>query len=423
MAQPIIIDRRKNPGQKNLSNRQRFIERFKGRIKEAARKHVGDRSISDSGDQEITIPGGTEEPQFHHTNSDGDWDYVLPGNTKHIPGDTIDKPRGGSGGKGTKGSIDGDGEDEFSFLLSYEEYLDMIFDDLELPDLVKSSQKSILSKQYRHAGFTTTGVPSNLNVERTAISGLSRRIALKSPKLRRVLELEAMLEDEEDEDKKNEILEEIRVLRIRANAISFLDNVDMRFNNFTPQLKPITQAVMICVMDISGSMGEKEKVISKKFFLLLHLFLQRQYENTEVVFIRHHHEAQECDEHTFFTDRSTGGTVVSTAYEVALKAIKDRYPSSDWNIYLAQASDGDNAGPDNPVAAKLLSQIMPLIQYMFYIEIGRVNFDEYSSHHDSDLCGLIKTVKLTHPNIAIEHIFDEANVVTVFRRFFARNKV
>ena len=131
---PIIIDRRKNPGQKNLSNRERFIERFRGRIKEAARKHIGERRISDTGDQEIILDkGGIDEPRFRHTRDDGQWDYVLPGNEKHVAGDTIDKDGGGEE-SGSEASPSGDGEDEFSFYISYDEYLDMIFDDLELPD-------------------------------------------------------------------------------------------------------------------------------------------------------------------------------------------------------------------------------------------------------------------------------------------------
>lgn len=415
---PIIIDRRKNPGKKNLGNRQRFLDRYKDQIRDAARKHVGDRSISDSGDQEISISSqGINEPRFGHKSDSGDWDYVLPGNKDYVPGDTIDKPRGGAGGRGTEGSIGASGEDEFTFLLNYDEYLDLIFDDLELPDLIKASEKTIQGHQMRRAGFTTAGVPSNLNVERTAIAGLSRRIALRSPKLSRIKELEKLLETEEDEAKRKPIAEEIERLRIRANAISFLDNVDLRYNNFTPRPRPITQAVMFCVMDVSFSMGEREKIIAKKFFILLHLFLKRRYKEIDVVFVRHHEEAEECDEETFFTSKVSGGTKVSSAYEVVADAIKYRYPADDWNIYIAQASDGDNYGNDNDTCQKILDDMLPDVQFMAYIEILREQM-ELLSMTTTNLWKTIENVQADHPQIAMHNIQDEKDILTVFRKFF-----
>lgn len=420
---PIIIDRRKNPGKKNLSNRQRFIDRFKGQIRDAAKKHLGNRSITSDGDQEISIPGsGTDEPRFSHRQNEGEWDYVLPGNREYLPGDTIDKPQGGGGGgrgkEGGKGSI---GEDEFQFVLSYDEYLDIIFDDLELPDLIKSSEKVITEHKLRRAGFTTAGVPSNLNIERTAIAGISRRMALRSPKISRIRELEELLELEEDSEEKAKIIEEIQTLRVRANAISFLDRVDLRYNNFVPQPKPITRAVMFCVMDVSYSMGEEEKILAKKFFLLLHLFLRRQYKDVDVVFVRHHEEAEECDEETFFTSRTSGGTVVSTAYEVVDRVIGDRYSPNDWNIYIAQASDGDNFGQDKDLARERLESVIKHVQFMAYIEISRRESDLLFIH-ETNLWEVIGDVRSRYPQIAMQMIYREGDVISVFRKFFKRTK-
>lgn len=418
---PIIIDRRLNPGKKNLSNRQRFIERFRGKIKEAARKHIGDRKITDGGDQEITISGsGTDEPVFGHKTDSGEWDHVLPGNREYLPGDTIDKPKGGGGGgRGTQGSRDGGGEDEFGFLISYDEYLDLIFDDLELPDLIKISDKLIESHQLKRAGFTTSGVPTNLNIERTAIAGLGRRIALRTPKIERIKELELLLLETEDDEEKKDIQLEIDTLRRKANAITWLDRVDLRYNNFVVKPKPITQAVMFCVMDVSYSMGEREKIMAKKFFLLLHLFLTRRYKNLEVVFIRHHDTAEECTEEAFFTSRATGGTVVSSALELTDKIIRERYDPGNWNIYLAQASDGDNASDDGDSVLKYLSAIMPVTQFMAYIEIGRSQYS-FAFGNNSALWDTMDTARTTYQNIAMQSISDESDVVTVFRKFFAR---
>lgn len=420
MSDSIIIDRRKNPGKKSLSNRQRFMERFREDLKRAARRNISPRKISNSDGQEISISGSDiDEPKFKHNPGDGQWDYVLPGNKEYIPGDYIDKPKGGGSGKDKKGGIDAEGEDEFSFLLSYDEYVDLIFDDLELPDLIKKSEKIINSHQMRRAGFTTSGVPANLNIERTAIAGLSRRIALKSPKLAEIAELEKQLEDETDEDKKLLIQEEISRLRIRANAIAHLDNVDLRYNNFVPQPKPILQAVMFCVMDVSFSMGEAEKIIAKKFFILLHLFLKRRYKNIEVVFVRHHEKAEECDEETFFTSKESGGTVVSTAYEVVDNVIKSRYNPNDWNIYVAQISDGDNYSNDSEPLSQLLTKIMPVVQFLAYVEISASNHD-YMYYGNTNLWTTIDDVSEKFPQIEMNKISNEKEIISVFRKFFTK---
>jgi hypothetical protein len=427
MSLPTIIDRRKNPSQKSLSNRQRFIERFRDQIKDSAKRSIKGRSISDSGDQEVSIDdtSGIDEPHFRSNPDSGERDIVLPGNDGHLPGDSIKKPQSGDGGgSGKNGAKKAEGEDEFTFLLSYDEYLDMIFDDLELPDLIKISDAFITTHQLRHAGFTTFGVPTNLNVERTAIAGLSRRIALKSPKTSRIAELEKLLEEETDEEKRTAILAEIEELRVRSNAIRFLDNVDLRYNNFVPQPKPITKAVMFCIMDISYSMGEREKTIAKKFFLLLHLFLKKKYKDLDVIFIRHHDEASECNEQEFFTSRSTGGTIVSTAYDLTKKIIDDRYPVSDWNIYVAQASDGDNYNEDNETCSIMLDKLLPVCQFFSYIEIVSPRYDEFIynfyANNESFLWEIIASAADKYPQVEMEQIVDEDDIVPVFRSFFER---
>jgi uncharacterized sporulation protein YeaH/YhbH (DUF444 family) len=423
---PIIIDRRKNPGKKNLSNRQRFLDRFKKQIREAARKHIGKRSISDTGDQEVIISGqGTDEPRFGHKQDSGDWDYVLPGNKDYVPGDHIGKPKGGDGGgRGTKGSREGGGEDEFQFLLSYDEYLDLIFEDLELPDLIRKSEKQMTSIQKQRAGFTTAGLPSNLNIERTAIAGLSRRIALKYPKMRQIRELEAELENTDDEQRRAEIQEEIRRLRVRSNSIGFLDNVDLRFNNFVPVPKPITQAVVFCIMDVSYSMSEREKTIAKKFFLLLHLFLQRRYKKIDVVFIRHHDTSEECSEEEFFTKRESGGTVVSSAYKLTRDIIKERYKTDNWNIYVAQASDGDNVGDDGKAVEEHLSPILDQAQFMAYIEIvrdlGHLQMLASLGKQQTVLWGDLSDLQENYPHLCMKQVTSEEKVLEVFRDFFVK---
>ena len=448
-----IIDRRKNPKAKSLSNRQRFVQRAQKAIRESAKKALSNKSINDEGDTKVSIPlDGVEEHRFRHNSDAGEYHHILPGNTEYIVGDIISKPPKkngrGSGGDGSDGS--GGGEDDFQFALTYDEYLNVIFDDLELPDLVKKTEKNAVAFVSRRSGYTNAGMPSNLSVERTVVAGMSRRIALKSPKLRRIKELEAEASEllaamakidpaerpehraasvSAMEKRLEEIEAEIKSLRTKANAVGFLDNVDMRYNNFTKVPRPITQAVMFCIMDVSFSMGEREKIIAKKFFVLLHLFLKRRYENIDVVFVRHHDQAMECDEETFFTSREGGGTVVSTAYEKVKEIIAARYNSEDWNIYMAQASDGDNSHSDNTKVEKILvNDLLPMSQHFTYIEIA----DESRSqiHHmfgvptenSSAMWRTIRPLMDLFDNMTAGKITDERYVVRVFRKLFSKHK-
>ena len=128
---------------------------------------------------------------------------------------------------------------------------------------------------------------------------------------------------------------------------------------------------MFCLMDVSGSMSEHMKDLAKRFYMLLYIFLTRRYQHVDIIFIRHTHEAKEVDEQTFFHSPETGGTVVSSALLEMQRIVAERYSPQDWNIYAAQASDGDNSSDDNGACAALLTDvILPLCQYFAYLEVG-----------------------------------------------------
>ncbi len=166
-------------------------------------------------------------------------------------------------------------------------------------------------------------------------------------------------------------------------------------------------------MDVSGSMDEMKKEIAKQFFILLYLFLTKNYENIELVFIRHHTSAKEVDEKTFFYSRETGGTVVSSALELLAQTIEERYPPSAWNIYVAQASDGDNWNADSPYCQTLLQEkIMAYVQYFAYVEI-------MPRHHQS-LWEAYGIVQGHFPHFAMQHIDKVDQIYPVFRDLFAR---
>ncbi|KZB61964.1 hypothetical protein AUP42_03040 [Thalassospira lucentensis] len=437
-----IVDRRKNPKGKSLGNRQRFMRRAKAQIKKAVEDTIRTRGITDinSGDS-ITIPGKTlHEPGFHHARRGGDRNYVLPGNKKFVPGDRIARPQSGDGGAGgSQASPDGDGEDEFQFSLTRDEFLDIFFEDLELPDLLKKSLKQTTAYRTARAGFSVEGTPSNLSLVRTMRNSLARRIGLRRPKTAQVRDLEdriAALQakaekrpsgklTKTDEDTLHILLAELEEAKRRMKAIPFIDPIDTRFNQFQQIPDPNTQAVMFCLMDVSGSMSEQMKELAKRFFMLLHLFLHRRYEHVDVVFIRHTSRAAEVDEETFFYSRETGGTIVSTALEEMKRVLKDRYPTDQWNIYAAQASDGDNYSNDGAKCTALLAEdLLPKCQYYAYIEITDEREAEIfsSAEGETALWKAYAPVARTNARFALKRVTKAADIFPVFRELFAKNR-
>lgn len=417
MAQ--IIDRRLNGKNKSAVNRRRFIERYRTQIKKAVAEAIAGRSITEiEKGESISIPSkDISEPTFRH-GSGGMREAVHPGNREFVRGDTLPRPNSGGKGRGKQASNSGEGMDEFVFQLSKEEFLEFFFEDLELPNLVKTNIAKIPDVRKVRAGHTHTGNPSNINIVRSMRGAMSRRIALRAPHLQRLDELEAELQalllvcgpdDPRVQRIKNEMDEERR----RITIIPFLDPFDLRFNNRVNRPKPTTQAVMFCIMDISGSMDQAKKDIAKRFFILLYLFLTRTYEKIELVFISHHTVAKEVSEEDFFYSRETGGTVVSSALKLMHEVVTERYPTADWNIYAAQASDGDNWNDDSPICRDILiNQIAPLVQYFAYIEITNEN--------PQNLWREYLNVKTVCENFAMQRIENIGEIYPVFRELFKK---
>ncbi|HHM06289.1 MAG TPA: YeaH/YhbH family protein [Gammaproteobacteria bacterium] len=415
-----FIDRRPNGKNKSAVNRHKFIRRFKSQIKKAVADAVSGRSITDlDRGEKVNIPAkDISEPTFHH-GPGGRREAVHPGNTDFVTGDRLPRPLGGGGGSGSgKASKQGEGLDDFAFQISREEFLDLFFDDLELPDLVKTQLAKLVKYKKVRAGYTTDGVPANIDVVRSLKGALSRRIALQSPHKSRLREAEQELAQlrqfhNEDDPQVQALLEQIKSIKARLRAVPFIDNFDLRYRNRITQTEPSSQAVMFCLMDVSGSMDQAKKDLAKRFFTLLYFFLTGTYESIDLVFIRHHTVAKEVDENEFFYSRETGGTVVSSALKLMQNIIDERYPPTEWNIYAAQASDGDNWSDDSPLCRELLiNRIMPKVQYYAYIEIA-----------DDTPRGLWREflrIKQSCPNFAMQRIAGAADIFPVFRKLFKK---
>src|SRR5262249_15354166 len=279
----------------------------------------------------------------------GDWELVHPGNKEFVRGDKIPRPEGG-GGSGSGETGTGDSVDDFIFTLSREEFLNIFFEDLELPNLMRTAIAEAEGQKLVRAGYVKEGTPANLSVARTMKTALARRIALSAPLKDELEEARAALAAATRAGQPQALIValESRVLELegRLERLPFLDDVDLRYRHRTTVPRPAARAVMFCLMDVSASMDERKKDLAKRFFTLLYLFLTRKYERVELVFIRHTDEAQEVDEDTFFYDTQSGGTVVYSALELMHQICEARYHRSEWNIYAAQASDGDAFGAD-----------------------------------------------------------------------------
>lgn len=416
-----VIDRRLNGKNKSTVNRQRFLQRYRGHIKKAVEEAVGKRSITDmeQGEQ-ISIPGrDIDEPVLHHGKG-GRQTVVHPGNKEFTAGDRIPRPEGGGSGQGSgQASDSGEGVDEFVFQITQEEFLDFMFEDLELPNLVKRHLTGADTFKTVRAGISSEGNPSRINIVRTLRSAHARRIALSGTSRGQLRALKEELERLKLEEPDNLIAiqtaeQEIERLQGRIKRVPYLDTFDLKYNLLTKQPNPSSKAVMFCLMDVSGSMTQATKDVAKRFFILLYLFLKRSYDKIEVVFIRHHTSAKEVDEQEFFYSRETGGTIVSSALKMMQEIMAARYPVNEWNIYAAQASDGDNWNDDSPVCRDILvNQIMPFVQYFSYVEI--------TPREHQALWYEYENVREAFPeSFAQQQLVSAADIYPVFRELFQR---
>jgi uncharacterized sporulation protein YeaH/YhbH (DUF444 family) len=419
-----IIDRRLSGKNKSIGNRERFLRRYRGQIQEAVRKAVSGRNIRDLAQgEDVTLPRrDVSEPAFGHAPG-GNREYVHPGNQEYLKGDRIKRPPGQSGGGSGSGEAGdgGEGEDDFVFRLTREEFMHAFFEDLALPHLIRTQIAEVPEWKSHRAGFTSDGSPTNLHVVRSMRGALARRIALGGEPRKELRRLEAhllalrahphtvpSLVQKEIEETEAQIEE----LRRTARHVPYIDPIDLRYRNRVKTPVPSAKAVMFCLMDVSGSMDESRKDMSKRFFMLLYLFLTRHYEKIDLVFLRHHTQAEEVSEDEFFHATETGGTVVSSALVLMDEIIRARYPSGEWNIYGAQASDGDNWHQDSGRCRQLLDEkILPMVRYYAYVQVAQAEQNLWQEY--TQLQGM-------RPNFAMRKVADAQDIYPVFRELFKK---
>lgn len=383
-----VIDKRPLGKSKSENNRKRFIDRHRQHIKESVDQVIQDKSIKDIGRTGAKVGINKKhlnEPNFKYNTKSGKHNIILPGNRKHSSGDTLPKPQEG-GGRGRGGSNSTDVfDDEFTFTLTKDEFIEIYFKDMELPRFIKESLKHATKIKYLQSGTVKQGNPARLHLKKTFEQAVARKIATK-------------------------------------RRTPYLDDMDLRYRHLVAQPKPIARCVMFCLMDVSGSMGEHEKTLAKKFFILLYLFLFKTYESVEIRFIRHTTEAQEVEEDVFFHSRETGGTVVSSGLLLINDIISKEYNLDDTNIYIAQASDGDNWDTDDDFSLDILEQkLLPVIQYFAYIQVESELQAQYKVEHGfHDLYTLYETVVSKYDNLNIRRIQQDRDVYPVLHELFKK---
>jgi uncharacterized sporulation protein YeaH/YhbH (DUF444 family) len=294
-------------------------------------------------------------------------------------------------------------------------------------------------------GLTTDGTPTNLHLVRSMRNALGRGIAFSKTDRKKLLDLleeldlleatyymnpigydeahhlltlevnalETKMGHDPVVEAKASIAERIAAIELKMRAIPYLDPIDLRYRSRTRVPMPTSKAVMFCLMDVSGSMDEARKDLAKRFFILLYLFLTRHYEKIELVFIRHDTTAEEVDEQRFFHDTNTGGTVVSSALVLMDQISRERYAdSTEWNIYGAQASDGDNWKQDSPKCVEVLSKnILPRVRYFAYIQVAKEEQELWSYYH-----------QIADPHFAMRKVLGHQDIFPVFRELFKKEQ-
>src|SRR5437660_11495425 len=361
-------------------------ERHKEKIREAIKKNLGEIVSEESiilsdGIKRVRIPiRSLDEYRFRY--DPGKQQHAGQGNGKSKVGDVVaQEPRPGKGKKAEAGKEAG--QDYYEAEISMEELAAMIFEDLGLPNLEQKRQQELQTESVRFTDVRKKGPMTNLDKRRTIMENMKRNAAKREAKF---------------QDIKSE---------------------DLRFKVWEPTIRYQSNAVVISMMDVSGSMGEFEKYIARSFYFWMVRFLKTKYDNVQIVFISHHTEAKEVSEGQFFTQGESGGTVVSSAYRLALDVIADRFPARDWNIYPFHFSDGDNYYSDNDEAVKLADELISTCNLFGYGEIGEEGASSYRRSSGA-LLSIFKDRLSSQDRFVGVRIDDKEDVYPALREFFGK---
>ena len=403
----------------NNDGRDRSAEdrrRHRELIEESIKKNLGniiaeESIIGKSKDKKIKIPiKGIKEYQFiYGKNKPG----IGVGDGDEKRGDKFSGEASNNSGKGKAGNQEG--EEIYETEITIEEVVKYLFDDLNLPDIDKKQLSQLEEKSYRKLGYQNKGIPPKLAKKRSVVEKIKRKQSYK-----RALEEQAQvkpapnkadLDSNEDEVCSNSITS----VSTQKERFPFIED-DLRYYRIKEENKRDYNAVVLCIMDVSGSMDQTKKYLARSFYFLLYQFLQLKYANVDVVFIAHTTVAKEVNEKEFFHRGESGGTYISSGYEKALEIISERYSPANWNVYAFHCSDGDNWSEDNNKAiesAKKLCGVCNLFGYgeivPGYYSIGSTIKTELLSKIDSKNFAAININKKEDVLPALKKLLDKVS--------------
>jgi len=440
----IFVDRRKTSRGKSLNNRSKLLARIKDSIRQSKPvdidaggvKAAGGQSSSKSFINPVKIAkDALHEPTFRYDSSTGNYESILIGNDRWERGDKfiIDRSGGGRGGRGNGSGPGEDGEDDFIVNISRSEFFDVFFEDCELPDLLETNEKDLPEAVWKPAGFQKEGNAAQLSVIRSFRNSIGRRRAVAAESREELAALEKELEKIEEflsgnpisasyEARRKDVIQRIEELKSKISIIPFFEKVDLRYKKSERIQVKQADAVLVMVMDISGSMDENKKRVARKFFSLQYAFIKRKYPNTDLIFIAHTDGAEEMTEEDFFTTRKSGGTIVSPAFKLAHDIIKTRYDIQQTNIYLSYAGDGDNWDSDNPQVIAELEEngLIAKLRHAVYVQVGMSIAGTFNYASGVSLWNVMTSISRTNPKMHAIKIGEDSAVFSAFRSIYAK---
>lgn len=361
--------------------------RHRQKVREAIRENIADivaeeAIIGQSRDKIIKVPiRGIREFRFVFGNNEPG---VGTGDGQTQPGQVVGRSDEKGRGEGKAGNRPG--VDYYETEINLEELVDIMFEDLELPDMERKKLRQVpVESARKRKGFRRVGVRVHMDKKRTAMSRIRRKQATRG-----------------------------NIADAAGSARFPFHRDDLKYRRLVRDIRFQSNAVVLCIMDTSGSMDTQKKYLARSFFFLLYQFVRTRYQNVEVVFIAHDASAREVGEEEFFTKGESGGTLISTGYNKALEIVQERYHPSLWNIYAFHCSDGDNWSYDNDAAARAARELCHICNLFGYGEIKPLNSGSYGD----SLLELFKQIKA--PNCHTLKIENKKDIWPSFKDFLSR---
>jgi len=373
---------------RSATDRQRHRQKVRESIRENIADLIAEESIiGKDKDKIIKVPiRGVKEYRFiYGENTPG----VGQGDGNSQPGQVIGKGQADGQGQGQDQAGDQPGVDYYETDVTLEELVMIMFEDLELPDMERKALREVMSERLsKRKGYRKAGIRIRLDKKRTAVARIKRRLAVQN-----------RAEGEWDEEER----------------FPFHQN-DMIYRHTVEDIRPESNAVVVCIMDTSGSMDTMKKYLARSFFFMLYQFVSTKYRNVEIVFIAHHTEGREVTEEEFFYKGESGGTFISSGYNKALEIIQERYHPALWNVYAFHCSDGDNFESDNPAAIKAAKELCDVCNLFGYGEIKPLG----SRYYESSMLNIFR--RLEADNFQTVLIERKEDIWPSFKAFLAREK-